>query len=44
MAFEIAYEISRLVKINILVFLVTIPHNLVVCFSIFYCQGTDIQE
>jgi hypothetical protein len=44
MAFEIAYGISRLVKNHILVFTVTTPYNLVVCFSIFHCQITGQKE
>jgi len=44
MAFEVAYEISKLVKIHILIFSVTTPYNLVIYFSIFHCQGTGQQE
>jgi hypothetical protein len=44
MVFEIDYGISRLVKIHILVFFVATPYNLVLCFSIFHCQGTGQQE
>jgi hypothetical protein len=44
MVLEIAYGISRLVKIHILVFLVTTPYNLVLCLGIFPCQGTGQQE
>jgi hypothetical protein len=44
MAFEIDFGIFRLVKIHTVVFLFMTPYNLVVCFSIFHCQGTSKQE